>query len=91
MSNARKNNVLIIDTGAQFDEELCIESIKIVNGGGSAATSTLKVGGSSGTTVYTNTVAANSEEWEDVRIQLQRGDAAYFTPGTSCTFYVYLK
>lgn len=91
MANARSNNVLIIDTAAQFDETLDIESIKVVNGNAGSQTSTIKTGGSSGQVVYTSAVGATSEKWEEVCIRLKKSDAAYVTPGTDCTVYIYLK
>lgn len=91
MANTRKGNVLIIDTAAQFDEELRIEAVKVVNANAGAQTSTIKVGGSGGTTVYSSAVGASSEKHEEVCIRLAKGKQTYITPGTTCTLYVYLK
>jgi hypothetical protein len=91
MSNTRSGNVWIVDTAAQFDESVCITGVKVVNANGSAQTSTIKSGGSSGTTVYTTSVSANSEKYEELKIALKKGEAIYITPGTSCTIYLYLE
>ena len=91
MANARKGNVLLIDTAAAFDEALRIQRIKVVNANAGTQTSTIKVGGSSGTAVWSKAVTATTEATDDLPIRISATDAAYITPGTTCTLYIYLE
>ena len=91
MANAYKNNVIRVDTNADFDFNMAISGVKIV--GGSAESSvTIKEGGSSGTTLYESTVASDAENYDEVAIQINKGETPRVeVSGTGAVAYVYLR
>lgn len=69
---------------------LIIEGIKVV-GGASGMTVNLKKTDSSGTIVYTATVAADSESFEDVNLKIHGSGLYVNVSAGGGTVYLYLK
>ncbi len=90
MANARKQNVLIIDTTGQIDGDLKICSIKLVSSS-DASTLTVKADSTSGAVVWAMKAGANVDATDtDIKLTLPGG--AYFTlSGTSPVAYIVVE
>lgn len=89
MSNARAQNVWVIDTTGQISGSYCIDNIKLIGGSG-AATLTIKADDTNGAVVYQARAAISTDNYDhDIELELKNG--FYVTiSGTGAKAYLYL-
>lgn len=85
MSNARQSNVIIVDTSAQFSENLKICSVKYI--GNTSGTASIKLPDSSGTVVWE---ASGTTNVQDHDLEIRAPIGCYVTVTNSAKVYLYL-
>jgi hypothetical protein len=85
MANYRKNNVLVVDTSAEFDGKFVIAAINYI-------------GAASGTASIKDDVTGGSVLWEEAgtanvhnQVNIEGHNGIYVTVTNSAKVYIYLK
>jgi hypothetical protein len=86
MANTRSNNVIVVDTSAQFSENLTICSIKYI--GAASGTASIKADSTSGVVVWEESGTANVYNAE---VEIQAHQGMYVTVTNSAKLYIYFE